>query len=60
MFKRVRDRGSIVDNSYFTNDWFFAAPSRIVESWLEIAANWDLHTCWAKVLGFQSDWSHHR
>jgi hypothetical protein len=60
IYKGVRDRGSIVDNSYFTKDWFFAAPSRIVESWLEIAANWKAHTCWAKVLGFTSDWSHHR
>ncbi|KAJ1640262.1 hypothetical protein T492DRAFT_930918 [Pavlovales sp. CCMP2436] len=48
------------EGTYYTNDWFFAAPSSIVESWLEMATNWEAQTCWANMLGIKSTWSHYR
>lgn len=63
MFKRVdpEQRWTPADSSFFTNDWWLSAPAAVVETWLDIAANWRAHTCWAAAYGFpRADWSHHR
>lgn len=53
-------RPRAVDQSYFWHDFWFAAPARIVATWLDIALRWDMYSCVMRQLGIESPWSHFR